>query len=318
MAGHDHPHVAAHRAHTDGQGSRLLGWAWLSIAAAVVTIALKLAAYWLTGSVGLLSDALESLVNLGAAILALIALAIAAKPPDQTHHFGHGKVEYFSAGAEGLLIMLAAVLITWSAVERLFSPEPLQSLGIGLLITLVATTVNGVVGLLILRAGRRARSIALEADGKHLITDVWTSVGVVVGVGLVAVTGWLALDSIVAIAVAANIMWTGVSLIRRSVHGLMDRAVPAAEQRVVHERLAQFTAAGTEVAIHGVQMRESGRDRFVSMHVLVPGAWTVARAHDLAEDVEAAVRSCLPGAIVQTHLEPVEDPRSYGDVMRVD
>lgn len=302
--------------HSHQSGSTLTGWAWLSIAAAVVTIALKSGAYLLTGSVGLLSDALESVVNLGAAILALIALTVAARPADEKHHFGHGKAEYFSAGAEGIMIIGAAALIVISAVERLLNPRELQALDLGLLITLLATAINGGVGFAILGAGRRHRSITLVADGKHLLTDVWTSVGVLVGVGLVALTAWQPLDSIVAIAVAVNICWTGIGLIRHSSRGLMDHAIPASDARPVHEALAAFLAsnAGAGVDVHGVQMREAGRDRFVSMHVLVPGEWSVARGHDLAEELEAAVQQALPGAIVHTHLEPTEDPRSYGDV----
>ena len=299
---------------TDGS---LAKWAWLSIAAAVVTIAMKTGAYLLTGSVGLLSDALESGVNLAAAILALIALTVAARPADEKHQFGHGKAEYFSAGAEGFMILFAAVLIVWSAVDRLLNPMPLESLGIGLLITLGATAVNGATGLAILRAGRRHRSITLVADGKHLLTDVWTSAGVLVGVGLVALTGWQPLDSLVAIAVGINIMWTGVGLVRHSVRGLMDHALPVADaaavQSVLDDVIASSAAHG--VAIHGVQMREAGRDRFVSMHVLVPGEWTVNRGHDLVEEIESRVRGVLEGAIVHTHLEPSEDPRSYDDVM---
>lgn len=295
----------------------LAKWAWLSIAAAVVTIAMKSVAYLLTGSVGLLSDALESGVNLAAAVLALIALTVAARPPDETHQFGHGKAEYFSAGAEGFMIMVAAVLIVWSAADRLVNPRPLESLGVGLLITLAATVVNGVTGWAILQAGRRHRSITLVADGKHLLTDVWTSAGVLVGVGLVALTGWQPLDSLVAIGVGINIMWTGIGLIRHSGRGLMDHALPAADATAVHAVLDGFTADGSAdgVLIHGIQMREAGRDRFVSMHVLVPGEWSVSRGHDLVEEIEAGVRAVLEGAIVHTHLEPREDPRSYGDVM---
>lgn len=300
-----------------GTTRSLAKWAWLSIAAAIVTIAMKSIAYLLTGSVGLLSDALESGVNLAAAILALIALTVAARPADETHQFGHGKAEYFSAGAEGFMILLAAVLIVWSAVDRLLNPLPLESLGVGLLITLAATAVNGATGWVILQAGRRHRSITLVADGKHLLTDVWTSVGVLVGVGLVAVTGWQPLDSLVAIGVGINILWTGIGLIRHSVRGLMDHALPAADAAAVQAVLNTFaeSASSDGVLIHGVQMREAGRDRFVSMHVLVPGEWTVTRGHDLVEEIESGVRAVLDGAIVHTHLEPSDDPRSYDDVM---
>lgn len=293
----------------------LTRWAWLSIAAAVVTIGMKTVAYLLTGSVGLLSDALESVVNLVAAILALIAIAAAAKPADERHHFGHGKAEYLSAGAEGVMILVAAGLIVYAAVDRLLHPQPLEDLGIGLAITLGATVVNGAVGIVILRQGRRHRSMALVADGKHLLTDVYTSIGVIVGIALVAVTGWLPLDSLVALAVGANILWTGFILVRNAGRGLLDHALPQEETARVLGVLRDFVArypAG-ELEFHGLQTRESGRDQFVSVHVLVPGSWSVARAHDLVEEVEAAIRVALPHAQVHTHLEPREDPRSHED-----
>ena len=291
-------------------------WAWLSIAAALATIALKFWAYLLTGSVGLLSDALESVVNLVAAIVAVIALSIASRPADSNHHYGHGKVEYFSAGIEGLMIFVAAMVIVYSAVERLLHPQALDAVGVGLLITLIATSINAAVGWLILRAGRRHRSLTLVADGKHLLTDVWTSIGVVIGVGLVALTGWLPLDSIVAIAVGLNILWTGFTLVRNSVHGLMDRALNAADEARVIEVVNSFVAEYPpgQLAFHALQTRESGQQRFVSLHVLVPGQWTVATGHDLVERVESAIALALPGAHIQTHLEPREDPRSYDDV----
>ena len=296
----------------------LTRWAWLSIAAAVVTIGMKTVAYLLTGSVGLLSDALESVVNLVAAILALIAIAAAAKPADERHHFGHGKAEYLSAGAEGVMILIAAALIVYAAVDRLLHPQPLEELGIGLAITLGATVINGVVGVVLLRQGRRHRSMALVADGKHLMTDVYTSVGVIVGVALVAVTGWLPLDSIIAIGVGVNILWTGVILVRNAGRGLLDHALPQEDNARVMGVLRDFVArypAG-ELEFHGLQTRESGRDQFVSVHVLVPGAWSVTRAHDLVEDVEGAIRAELPHAQVHTHLEPREDPRSHEDYDR--
>ena len=299
-----------------GEGSAsLTRWAWLSIAAAVATIALKTSAYLLTGSMGLLSDALESVVNLVAAVLALVALVIAARPADDSHHYGHGKAEYFSAAAEGVMIFVAAALILVSSVQRLLNPQPLEALGLGLAITLVATAVNGVVGGLILRAGRRHRSITLVADGKHLLTDVWTSAGVLVGVSLVALTGWLPLDSLVAMAVAVNILWTGSGLVRHAVRGLMDHALPAQDEAHVLGVLRQFAAEypGGEVEFHALQTRESGRQRFVSLHVLVPGRWPVSQGHDLLERLEQEIRAVLPDAHVLTHLEPREDPRSYQD-----
>lgn len=306
--------MTAMHSHSHGPpGGRLTRWAWLSLAAAVATIGMKLVAYGLTGSVGLLSDALESVVNLVAAVVALVALTIAARPADRSHPFGHGKVEYFSAGAEGLMIVVAAGMIIWSAIDRLLNPQALEDLGIGLAITLGATVVNGVVGILILRAGRRHRSITLVADGKHLLTDVWTSVGVIVGVGVVALTGWLPLDSIVAIAVAVNILWTGGRLVLHSTRGLMDHAMSDDDVEVITRCLRESTTSEPQVRIHGLRTRESGRERFVSMHVLVPGEWTVARGHDVLEAIEGRLHEELPGVMVHTHLEPVEDPRSYDD-----
>ena len=296
----------------EARGS-LTRWAWLSVAAAVLTIALKMGAYLLTGSVGLLSDALESVVNLVAAVIALVALRIAARPPDRSHPFGHGKVEYFSAGAEGVMILVAAAMIIWSAIGRLLTPEPLEDLGLGLAITTLATGVNLAVGVLVLRAGRRHRSMALVADGKHLLTDVWTSVGVIIGVGLVALTGWQPLDALVAIAVGLNILWTGSGLVRTSTQGLMDHAMPHADEILVAETLREIAESYPEgeVHFHAVQTRESGRERFISLHVLVPGEWTVHRGHDLLERVEARLQDVLADVSVHTHLEPIDDPRSY-------
>ena len=296
---------------TPVETSGLTKYAWLSIAAAVVTIALKTGAYLLTGSVGLLSDAAESVVNLVAAVIALVALTIAARPADDNHHYGHGKAEYFSAGIEGLMIFVAAALIIVSAVNRLMHPQELESLGIGLAITLLATAVNGAVGWLLIRVGRQHRSATLVADGKHLMTDVWTSVGVVVGVGLVAITGWLPLDSLVAIAVAVNILWMGWRLVASSTTSLLDAALPPADVALVAEILTKHTS--DEVHFHGLQTRESGRQRFVSVHVLVPGAWTVQHAHDVVEIVEDDIRAALDQVNVTTHLEPSEDERSYAD-----
>jgi len=298
-----------------GHAHSLARWAWLSVGAAVVTIGMKAVAYLLTGSVGLLSDALESVVNLVAAVLALIAIAAAAKPADAKHHFGHGKAEYLSAGAEGVMIIVAAGLIIYAAVDRLVNPAPLEDLGIGLAITLAATAVNGAVGFVLLRQGRQHRSMALVADGRHLMTDVYTSVGVIVGVALVWFTGWLPLDSIVAIAVGINILWTGYFLVRNAGRGLLDHALPADDNDRVVAVLQSYVDRYPpgDLEFHGLQTREAGRDRFVSVHVLVPGAWTVMRAHDLVEEVEASIREALPHAQVHTHLEPREDPRSHDD-----
>ena len=293
--------------------SDLTKWAWLSIATALVTMGMKYSAYALTGSVGLLSDAIETLVNLVAAVVALIALRLAERPADAKHPFGHGKAEYMSAGAEGVMIFVAAALIVVTAIERLFNPEPLDTVGIGLAVTGAATVLNLVVGLLIVRAGRHERSITLVADGKHLLTDVWTSVGVIVGVALVAVTHWAPLDSIVALVVAINILVVGFGLVRHAFDGLLDRALPEDDRREVHRILEAVAAEHPDgmVAFHDLQTREAGRMRFIRMHVLVPGSWTVAQGHEVVEDLEIRIATALPGAVVDTHLEPIEDPRAY-------
>lgn len=289
--------------------ANLTKFAWLAIAAAVVTIALKFAAYEITGSVGLLSDAAESVVNLVAAFVALIALHVAALPADDNHHFGHSKAEYFSAAVEGIMIFVAAIFIVVAAVQRFLAPQELEQVGLGLAISVVAAVVNGVVGLVLIRVGRRHRSITLEADGRHLMTDVVTSVGVVVGVGLVVLTGWLRLDAIVAFGVGCNILWTGWHLVRRSVDGLMDHTMSATDNARLTGVLAGFARA--EVAFHDVRSREAGAEKHVTMHVLVPGDWSVQRGHDLLEDIEEALREEFEHIEVVTHLEPIEDPRAY-------
>jgi cation diffusion facilitator family transporter len=285
-----------------GASPGLTKFAWLSIAAALVTIALKSGAYLLTGSVGLLSDAAESLVNLVAAVIALIALHVAARPADENHNFGHGKAEYFSAGIEGLMIFVAAGVILFSSVERFLHPVALESVGLGLVISTVATAVNLAVGLLLIRAGTAHRSVTLSADGKHLLTDVWTSVGVIVGVLLVGLTGWQRLDPIVAALVGVNILVTGFRLVSQSVTSLLDAAMPAEDLARVTEVLNLKRT--TEVDFADVRTRESGRHRFVSLTVLVPGAWTVEQGHDVTVDLEAAIANDLPDTAVQTHLEP--------------
>ncbi|MEZ5094705.1 MAG: cation diffusion facilitator family transporter [Nocardioides sp.] len=289
--------------------SDLTRFAWLSIAAAVATIALKMGAYLITDSVGLLSDALESIVNLVAAIVALIALTVAARPADAGHHFGHTKAEYLSAVVEGAMIFVAALSIIYTAVRRLIHPVELANVGIGLSISVVAALLNGAVALVLIRAGRTHRSMTLKADGKHLMTDVWTSAGVVVGVLLVVVTGILRLDPIVALLVGLNIVRTGVHLLRDSVGGLLDRAMDADTQALVDGALEEF--ASDEVTFHAVRSREAGHRWFVSLHVLVPGDWSVRRGHDLADAVERRLGEVLEHVEVETHLEPREDPRSY-------
>lgn len=291
--------------------SSLTRFAWLSIAAAVATIALKSTAYWLTGSVGLLSDAVESLVNLAGGVMALLMLKIAARPADDDHAYGHSKAEYFSSGVEGTLILLAAASIGYTAVLRLLHPRPLEQVGIGLAVSVAASLINLVVALVILRAGRLRNSITLEANAHHLLTDVWTSVGVVAAIGAVALTGWSWLDPVVALLVAANIIWTGVGIVRRSVAGLMDTALPPADVAKIDAVLAVHAAAGAQ--FHNLRTRQAGARKFVNFDVLVPGAWTVQRGHDLVEEIEAELRRALPDSTIFTHLEPVEDPASWAD-----
>lgn len=291
--------------------SRLTRFAWLSIAAAVVTIALKAAAYFITGSVGLLSDAVESVVNLVGGIMALAMLTVAARPADEDHAYGHGKAEYFSSGVEGSLILVAAVSIAVAAVMRLVTPQPLRELGLGLAVSVAASVVNLVVALVILRAGRAHGSITLEANARHLLTDVWTSVGVLGGVGAVALTGWQRLDPIVALLVAANIVWTGVGIVRRSIGGLMDTALRAEDVTAVRQVLDGYAAGG--VQFHALRTRQAGVRKFVSVHVLVPGAWTVQRGHELLERIEDDIRRALPDAVAFTHLESLDDPASWED-----
>ncbi|HEY6069054.1 MAG TPA: cation diffusion facilitator family transporter [Gaiellaceae bacterium] len=283
----------------------------LSLAASLATIALKTVAWRLTGSVGLLSDAIESVVNFVAAAGALVAIRWASRPSDEEHMYGHEKAEYFAAGIEGFLIIAAAASIAVAAAGRLVHPASIDQVGVGLAVSAIASGVNLAVGLALIRVGRGHRSIALEADGRHLLTDVVTSVGVIVGVAIVAITGWRVLDPLIALAVAANIVLTGVTLIRRSGGGLMDRVLPDVEQNAVRAALAPFAAEG--IGFHALRTRRSGRRSFVSVHVLVPGDWSVQEGHRVLERVELAVRQAVPGTTVFTHLEPVEDPASLAD-----
>ena len=292
--------------------SRLTRFAWLSIAAALVTIALKFGAFVLTGSVGLLSDALESLVNLAAAAMALAMLTVAARPPDEEHAYGHSKAEYFASSFEGALILLAAASIAYSSVVRLLDPQPVRDPLLGIAVAAVATGVNLGVATMLLRAGRRYRSIALEADAHHLMTDVWTSVGVMVGVGAVGATGWNWLDPVIALVVALNVVRIGVGLMRRSALGLLDTAIPEEDRAAVMRILDAYAPEGVEY--HALRTRQAGVRRFVSVHVLVPGAWTVQRGHELLERMEEEIRRDVPDVTVFTHLEPLEDPVSFEDV----
>ncbi|HYH40708.1 MAG TPA: cation diffusion facilitator family transporter [Burkholderiales bacterium] len=291
----------------------LTRFAWLSIGAATLIICLKAAAYWVTNSVGLLSDALESVINLVAAIVALIVLTVAARPADEDHPYGHDKAEYFSSGVEGGMILLAAIGIAVAAIERMLNPRPVEHLALGVTISIVASLINFGVARVLMKAGREHESITLEADAHHLMTDVWTSIGVVIGIAAIAVTGWGLLDPIVALLVAANITWTGIHLVRRSILGLMDTALPEEELGVIREALESYRAQGIEY--HALRTRRSGPRRFVSMHLLVPGAWTVQRGHDLVERIEAQIHEQLSNTTITVHLEPLEDPRAWDDAV---
>ena len=291
----------------------LTKFAWLSILAALVTIALKSTAYYLTGSVGMLSDALESVVNLVASVTTLIMLTIAAFPPDDEHAFGHGKAEYFASGIEGLLIIVAAGGICWAAVLRIITPQPIEQIGIGLAITLLATLVNFGTALVLLRAGKLHHSIALEADGNHLMTDVWTSIGIVIGIACVALTGWQILDPLLALLVAAHIGVAGFRIVRKSVHGLMDFALPAEVQKSICNVLERYKRE-QGIDFHALRTRQSGVRQFASVHILVPGEWTVHRGHQLLEEIEADLRREAPRIVVFTHLESLDDPASWHDI----
>ena len=291
----------------------LTRFAWLSIAAAVTTIALKSSAYLLTDSVGLLSDAIESLVNLAGAIMALIMLSIAARPADETHVYGHSKAEYFASVTEGILILGAAIGIISAAINRLLQPRELEQLGIGLGVSILASAINFIVARILLREGRSRRSITLEADANHLMTDVWTSAGVIGGVAIAGLTGWGILDPLVAIAVALNIVWTGVRLVDRSVSGLMDAALLDPEQKLIQDVMEKYREKG--INFHALRTRQAAARQFVSVHILVPGDWTVHDAHHVAEDFEFDIREALGSVVtVFTHLEPMEDELSMEDI----
>ncbi len=289
----------------------LLRFALVSVAAAIVTIALKGGAYLLTGSIGLLSDALESLVNLVAALVALVALSVAARPADDDHTYGHTKAEYFSSGFEGALILIAAVSIVIVAARRLLVPVPIEDPGVGLAITALASLINFGVARVLLQAGRRYESITLEADAQHLMADVWTSMGVIVGVAAAAITGWSRLDAVVAIAVAVHVVGAGLKLLRRSMLGLLDTSLPEEMLGGITRILEARARDG--VRYHALRTRQAGARRFISFHILVPGDWTVQRGHDLLEEIEEQIRAAVPSSVVDTHLEPIEDPVSWDD-----
>ena len=284
-------------------------YGWLAVATALATIALKAGAWLVTGSVGLLADAAESIVNLVAAVVALIALKIAVKPADANHNFGHTKAEYFSAAVEGVMIFIAAISIGIFAVQRLLVPQPLEAVGVGLAISVVASVLNGAVALLLIRAGRRHHSIALKADGKHLMTDVWTSAGVLAGIVLVWLTGWDWLDPVIAIALGVNILFAGYALVQESTAGLMDVSLPEED----NERLRAILSsrAGAEVGFHLMRTRVSGTRQFMEFHLLVPDEWSVKQGHDFLEDLSDEIVSEFPRMTVTGHIEPINDARSY-------
>ncbi len=290
----------------------LTRYAWLSIITAIVTITLKTSAYVLTGSVGLLSDAIESLVNLAAAIVALIALTILSRPANDEFTFGFSKVEYFSSGFEGGMILLAAASIIINAIPRLIHPVPLEQVGLGLAISVIASLINLGVALVLMRAGKRYNSITLEADGRHLMTDVWTTGGVLIGIALVELTGFVRLDPLIAIAVAVNIVFTGYRLLVRSGKGLMDITLPAEEIDKVKSILDAHQNEG--VRYHALRSRQAAARKFMVVHLLVPGDWTVRQGHQVAEQVETEIIKAIPFSNIATHIEPIEDPLSEQDI----
>jgi cation diffusion facilitator family transporter len=286
-------------------------YAWLSIAAAISTILLKGIAWKLTGSVGLLSDAIESFVNLAGALMALAMLTLAALPADDNHAHGHSKAEYFSSAFEGFLILLAALSIGYTSIERLINPRALEAVGVGLLVSVVASVINLATAKILMKVGREQNSISLEADAHHLMTDVWTSAGVIAGVGLVWVSDWLWLDPVIALLVALNILWTAWQLMQRSASGLMDASLPAEQLKRIETLLAAYREQGLD--FHAVRTRQSGNRAFVTLHVLVPGHWTVQLGHEWADRIELDIGKAIPRAHITTHLEPMEDPVSMDD-----
>jgi cation diffusion facilitator family transporter len=300
-----------------GSDKQLSRYAWLSIAAALATMGLKASAYLITRSVGLLSDALESGVNLAGAVMALAMLKIAVRPPDEEHAYGHFKAEYFSSGLEGALILAAAVSIAYSGVNRLLHPQPLQKLSLGLIVSLAAGLINLGTALILLRQSRAHQSITLQANGQHLLTDVWTSLGVAAGVGAVALTGWSVLDPLIALALAVNISWTGIGILRDTVQGLMDTSLPEGERKKVLEVLDRYRTSYPEeqVRYHAVRTRTAASKRFVSFHLLVPGSWTVQEAHQLVEDIERDIFRQLGSVTFSVHIEPLGDPASWKDAV---
>jgi cation diffusion facilitator family transporter len=286
-------------------------FAGVSICASIVTVSLKLLAYRVTGSVGLLSDATESLVNVFAACMAFWMLTVAALPPDEEHDYGHTKAEYFASGLESMLVLCAAVGIVLEVRHHLASPHHLTNIWLGLGMSAAASCVNAGAAVMLFAAAKRLRSITLRADAAHLLTDVWTSAGVIAAVVLVHATGWLVLDPMIAVLVGANIIYTGARLLNDTLHGLLDTALPPPERQAVQAILDEYSKRGT--GFHAFRSRMSGQRRFLSVHVLVPGAWTVQQGHDLVEEIERSIHSALPMCTITTHLEPMEDPAAFED-----
>ncbi|MBE7517216.1 MAG: cation transporter [Chloracidobacterium sp.] len=295
------------------QNKRLTRLAWLSIATAIATISLKAAAYVLTGSIGLLSDALESVINLVAAVFALWMLTIAGRPADDGHPYGHTKAEYFSGALEGSLIGMAALSIAWAAIGRMLAPQPIENISLGLVISFIASILNLIVGQLLIREGRKHRSVTLEADGKHLMTDVYTSAGVIVAVFAVGITGWLILDPLIALIVAVNILRTGYEVVSHAATGLMDAAVPPEDHAKIVSILDGFKASHG-IDYHALRTRRSGTRAFVTVHILVPDDWTVQFGHHFLEQIVDDIHIAVPGSNVFTHMEPLNDPLSMQDI----
>lgn len=288
-------------------------YVWISIAASIATIMLKGGAYYLTGSVGLLSDALESFINLAAAVTALVMITIAMTPPDRDHPFGHSKAEYFSSVIEGTLILIAAIAIGVTSTERLMNPQPLQELGAGLLISASASLINLLTAMVMLKAGKRLNSITLEADARHLMTDVWTTGGVLLGLLLVKITGWIILDPLIAILVAVNIVFTGFKLIKRSVAGLMDEALSDDELNRVKSILDKYRKQ--RITYHSLYTRKAASKNFIFLHLIMPGNWHISRGHEMTKEIELKIEKILPDSDVFIHIEPLNDPDSFDDYL---
>lgn len=283
----------------------------LSVVAAIITMVLKFVAYRQTDSISLFSDSAESSVNLIAALFGLWTLSVAEQPADFEHPFGHSKAEYLSSALEGILILVAAFSISTAAIPRILNPQPLEQIEFGLGLSIVAAVINGAVALILLQAGKRLRSITLRSDAHHLLTDVWTSLGIVVGLLLVQLTHWQILDPLFAIAVSVNISWVGVNLLKETANGLMDSSLPVHERSAIREILEFYQTQGIE--FHALLTRVAGSRNFVTFHVLVPGSWTIQQGHDLCEEIERKIMSAIQHTLVITHLEPIEDPLSWQD-----